>query len=103
MSWPTHTEDQRAASSRGASYGRPRHASMGVCSAHICMCTHTRMHVCAHIQECTLCSPPGDTEHSFTWRQPLCLEMMFIVKALAQVQDGELTNGELILPILNPK
>lgn len=55
----THTGGQRAARATGS----PQWTAQA--GARMQVCTH--IHLSVHIP----CSPPGDTEHSSTWRQPL--------------------------------
>lgn len=55
----THTGGQRVARATGS----PQWTAQAGARMQVC----TQIHVCVH----TLCSPPGDTEPSSTWRQPL--------------------------------
>lgn len=70
----THTNGQRAASLSGS------HPWAQCTHRH----KHAQMRTLGHTGVCIFFSLPGDIQHSFTRRQALCLEMLFVAKALAK-------------------
>ena len=59
-----------------------RAASLGATCAWTGHGRHSCTRVCTHTCRNALSTPLQVTRHSFTWRQPLCLEMMVIKTVL---------------------